>query len=43
VDFKKLNRATKKNLYPLPYFDEVLNIVIGYEAYSFLDGYLGYH
>jgi hypothetical protein len=23
--------------------DEVLNILIGYEAYSFLDGYLGYH
>jgi hypothetical protein len=27
----------------LPFFDEVLNIVIGYEAHSFLDGYLGYH
>jgi hypothetical protein len=23
----------------LPFFDEVLNIVIRYEAYSFLDGY----
>jgi hypothetical protein len=39
VDFKKLNKATKKNPYPLPFFDEVLNIVIRYEAYSFLDGY----
>jgi hypothetical protein len=39
VDFRKLNKATKKDPYPLPFFDEVLNIVIGYEAYSFLDGY----
>jgi hypothetical protein len=39
VNFKKLNKATKKDPYPLPFFYEVLNIVIGYEAYSFLDGY----
>jgi len=43
VDFKKLNKATKKNHYPLPFFDEVLNIVAGYEDYSFLDGYSRYH
>jgi hypothetical protein len=27
----------------LPFFDEVLNIIIGYEAYLILDGYSGYH
>jgi hypothetical protein len=43
VDFKKLNKATKKDPYPLPFFDEVLNTVTKYEAYSFLDGYLEYH
>jgi hypothetical protein len=43
VDFIKLNEATKNNLYPLPFFNEVLNIIAGYEAYSFLDGYLRYH
>jgi hypothetical protein len=43
VDFKKLNKATKTNPYPLPFFDEVLNTIVGYETYSFLDGYLGYH
>jgi hypothetical protein len=37
-----LNKATKKNPYPLPFFDEVLNNVAGYEAYSFLDGYSRY-
>ncbi len=35
VDFKKLNKATKNNPYLLPFFDEVLNIVAWYEAYSF--------
>jgi len=38
VDFIKLNKATKKNPYPLPFSDEVLNIVARYDAYSFLDG-----
>ncbi len=40
VNFRKLNKATKNNPYPLPFFYEVLNIIIGYEAYSFLDRYL---
>jgi len=39
VDFRKLDKATKKNPYPLPFSNEVLNIVVGYELYSFLDGY----
>jgi hypothetical protein len=43
VDFKKLNRATKKNPYPSPFSNEVLNIVARYEAYSFLEKYSRYH
>jgi hypothetical protein len=43
IDFRKLNAATKKDPYPLPFIDEVLNTIARYEAYSFLDGYLGYH
>ncbi len=43
IDFRKLNEATKKNPYLLPFSNEILNIVIGYEAYRFLDGYSGYH
>jgi len=39
IDFKKLNVATKKDPYPLPFINEVLNIVARYEAYSFFDGY----
>ncbi len=43
VDFRKLNKVTKKNPYPLPFSNEILNIVVGYEVYSFLEGYSGYH
>jgi hypothetical protein len=43
IDFKKLNAATKKDPYPLPFTNEVLNIIARYETYSFLDGYSGYH
>ncbi len=37
LNFKKLNKATKNHPYPLPFFDEVLNTIIGYETYSLLD------
>jgi hypothetical protein len=39
IDFRKLNVATKKDPYPLPLTDEMLNIVVRYEAHIFLDGY----
>jgi hypothetical protein len=35
IDFKKLNVATKKDPYPLPFIDEMLNTVVGYEIYFF--------
>jgi hypothetical protein len=35
VDFKKLNVATKKDPYPLPFTNEVINIVVGHEVYIF--------
>jgi len=38
VDFRKLNKSTKKDPCPFPFSDEVLNIVARYEAYSFLNG-----
>jgi hypothetical protein len=39
IDFRKLNITTKKDPYPLHFIDEILNTIVGYEAYSFLDGY----
>jgi len=43
INFRKLNTTTKKDPYPLPFIDEVWNTIARYEAYSVLDGYLGYH
>jgi len=43
VDFRKFNKATKKKSSSLPFFGEVLNIITGYEAYSFLNGNSCYH
>ncbi len=42
LDFREFNNTTKKDPYPLPFYDEVLNTVVGYEAYPFLNGYLRY-
>jgi hypothetical protein len=35
IDFRKLNAVTKKDPYPLPFIDEVLNIVSWYETLFF--------
>ena len=43
VDFRRFNAATKKDPYPLPFTDEVLNTVIGYATYCFIDSFFGYH
>jgi hypothetical protein len=43
IDFRKLNGTTNKDPYPLPFINEVLNTVTGYEVYSFLNGYSTYH
>ncbi|MCO5573310.1 hypothetical protein L7F22_027079 [Adiantum nelumboides] len=42
VDYKPLNAATKWDHFPLPFQDEILNEVAGYERYTVCDGYLGY-
>jgi len=43
INFKKLNATTMKGPYPLSFTNEFLNIITWYEAYYFLDEYLGYH
>ena len=37
-----LNDATKSNHYPLPFVDDILHEVAGYESYGVCDGYSGY-
>jgi hypothetical protein len=43
MDFQNLNVAKKNEPYPLPFTEEILDMVLGHEVYSFLDGFLGYH
>jgi hypothetical protein len=43
LDFRKLNVVIKKDPYPLPFIDEVINIVVGHEVYTFLNGFSRYH
>jgi hypothetical protein len=43
VGFKKLNVASKKDPYTLPFTNEVFNIVTKHEVYTFLYGFLRYH
>lgn len=42
-DLIKLNDACIAYFFPTPYIDEVLESVGGHEAYSFMDGFSGYH
>jgi hypothetical protein len=43
VNYKALNKVTKKDQYPLPLCEEILKKVAGHEMYTFGDGYRGYH
>ncbi|MCO5559071.1 hypothetical protein L7F22_012663 [Adiantum nelumboides] len=42
VDYWPLNEATKRDHFPLPFQDEILNEVAGKEKYTVCDGYSGY-
>ena len=42
VDYKPLNTATKRDHFPLPFQDEILNKVAGHERYTVCNGYSGY-
>jgi len=43
VDYRKLNQATRKDPFPLPFTDDVLDEVAGHPLYSFMDGRSGYN
>nr|GEV15246.1 reverse transcriptase domain-containing protein [Tanacetum cinerariifolium] len=42
IDYRKLNDATKKNHFPLPFIDQMLERLCGNEYYHFLDGFSGF-
>ncbi|GJY43879.1 reverse transcriptase domain-containing protein [Tanacetum coccineum] len=42
IDYRKLNDATRKDHFPLPFMDQMLERLAGNEFYCFLDGFSGY-
>ncbi|GJZ63558.1 reverse transcriptase domain-containing protein [Tanacetum coccineum] len=42
IDYRKLNDATRKDHFPLPFMDQMLERLPGNEYYCFLDGFSGY-
>ncbi|CAJ2642327.1 unnamed protein product [Trifolium pratense] len=43
IDYRRLNQATRKDHFPLPYMDQMLERLAGQAFYCFLDGYSGYN
>ncbi|XP_050385240.1 uncharacterized protein LOC126801817 [Argentina anserina] len=43
VDYRNLNTATPKDVYPMPVADMLVDAVAGHELLSFMDGIAGYH
>nr|GFA36935.1 reverse transcriptase domain-containing protein [Tanacetum cinerariifolium] len=42
IDYRKLNEATRKDHFPLPFMDQMLERLAENEYYCFLDGFYGY-
>nr|GEU40077.1 reverse transcriptase domain-containing protein [Tanacetum cinerariifolium] len=42
IDYRKLNDATRKDHFPLPFMDQMLERLVGNKFYCFLDGFSGY-
>ena len=43
MDYRKLNKNTRKDHFPLPFIDQMLDRLAGRKYYYFLDGYSGYN
>ena len=43
VDYRELNKETKKDHFPRPFIDQVLDGLVGKQFFSFLDGFNGYN
>ncbi|GJT09187.1 reverse transcriptase domain-containing protein [Tanacetum coccineum] len=42
IDYRKLNDATRKDHFPLPFIDQILEKLVGHEYYCLLDGFSRY-
>ena len=43
IDYLNLNKATRKDHFPFPFMDHMLDMLAEYGYYCFLDGYSGYN
>ena len=43
MDYRKFNKATRNDHFPLPFIDQMLDRLVGKQYYYFLDGYSGYN
>jgi hypothetical protein len=43
IDYRKLNKATLKDHFPLPFIDEMLERLANHSFFCYLNGYSGYH
>ena len=43
IDYRPLNKVTRKDHFPLPFIDQMLERLAGHDYYCFLDGYSGYN
>ena len=43
INYRKLNTATRKDHYPLPFIDQMLDRLAGHPHYYFLDWYSSYN
>jgi hypothetical protein len=43
INYQKLNKATKKDHFPLPFIDEMIEWLAKHSFFCFLDGYSGYN
>jgi hypothetical protein len=43
IDYRRLNVATRKDHFPLPFIDQMLERLAAHDYYCFLDGYSGYN
>ena len=43
IDYWKLNKTSRKDHFPLPFLDQMLDRLVGHGYYFFLDGYSSYN
>ena len=42
IDYRKLNKATRKDNFSLPFIDQVIEIFVNFSYFCYLDGLSGF-